>query len=613
MQINEIIAKGEDLIREGRLPEAQEQFLLVLQYDPENKEAHNNLGFIAFAQGYPEKALLYFRNAIAIDPLYMDALLNYCHILRSLNWLPHAVPVLKKAVALDPECAELQALLGEASAETGGDEDVKTVSRPGAGPTVRPIRVIHLPLIIANNAITLSKHLQHLGVESRVISYFRTWLGYRGDFNLDLDDLDGVERQRRVRTFVEDFLDHEAHKYDIFHFHFFDSLSTGTSLGGWKSHPERDDFWDLERIKGMGKRIVVSSWGSDVRNNSKLVYYQLKYEDPDIQLPYPPLNRREQYGNIWKFAQYADAMVHGDYETINHTPWGMMIPIGLDLEPFDLLLKNHPGKSDRMSILYAPSNQFYKGTAYAEALLKRITACYGDAVEIRKIHGLPYEEAIKRYVGWGAAIDDIASFSFGLFTLEAMYLGRTVFTTLRKEEYFGDDMKLKAPIVSVYNEEDFYKKMVRFIDGDNRDLLDSYQTFIRERCAASVIARRYQVLYEQLMAGERIEQFVSQAWNREFNNFINGQKVDVRDYYPKVTDILLKRKDYGKLMHEVEMGMGLSNDGDLVAKYIFAKEATDQGDRALNLRRNNAAFVATAAFREYYQRARDLALSSHCP
>jgi hypothetical protein len=359
----------------------------------------------------------------------------------------------------------------------------------------------------------------------------------------------------------------------------------------------------------MGKKIVVSSWGSDVRNNSKLVYYQLKYEDPTIDIHYPPLNRKDQYLKIWKFARYADAIIHGDCETVKHTPYGNMIPIGIDLEPFDLLMQGYPATSEDTSILYAPSNQFYTGTIYTEAVLKRVSARYANSVEIRKIHGLPYREAIKRYLGHGAAVDDIAIFSFGLFALEAMYLGRTVFTTLCEEEFFGEDPKLDAPVISVHSEEEFFQNMVAYLDGDRADALETNQSFIRERCSASIVARQYQCLYERLMAGERIEQFVSQAWDRELHRLLAGLKVDEGDYYPQVTDILLKKREYGKLMHEVQMGMGLNNDIDMLAKYICALEAAEQGSQSVSVRKNNEAVISTAAFKETYQRARELAFT----
>ncbi len=621
MDTQAIINKGELLFQQGKLREAEEQFLIVIENDHENKDAHNNLGVIAFSEMEHEKAISHFKKALAIDPLYLDAILNLCDVLQSTNNLVEVRPIVERALEQNPENGELIKRLKDIDSVimmAKSKKDKEHIDNVQIKPSIpkttakiqKPLKVIHLPLIIANNAIALSKYLNRLGVDSKVISYFRTWLNYQGDINLDLDRLNITDRNKKVREFVDYFFENEAHKYDIFHFHFFDSLSTGTSFGGWKSHPEREDYWDMQKLKEMGKKIVVSSWGSDVRNNSKLVYYQLKYEDPSIAIPYPPLNRKDQYLKIWKFAQHADVLVHGDCETVKHTPYGQMIPIGIDMEPFDLLMAENHVTDEKKSILYAPSNQFYKGTNYTETVLKRINDRYGEKIEIRKIHGIPYQEAIKRYLGNGAAVDDIAIFSFGLFTLEAMYLGRTVFTTLRKEEFFGEDPKLKAPIISVHNEKDFFNKLIAFIESDFTDHHDSYKRFIRENFSSLVIAKKYKDLYERIISGEKIEQYVSQEWNREFNLLLSKQKVDQRDYYPRVTDILLQKQDFEKLLHEVQMGMGLNDDVDLSAKYILTLELTNQKDRALAERTANEKIVSTGAFMTRYNRAKDLYYSS---
>jgi len=620
MNIQETMRTAELLVHENKLEEAEEQFLLVIQKDPENKEAYNNLGFIAFSQRNTEKAIFLFKKALDIDPLYIDAIINLCNILILKDAIPEALVTLTLAIKKNPENIELNKMLEDINAniiakriDDKENEDCgykKALHPKNESKKLRTLKVIHLPLIIANNATALSKYLNRLGVDSKVISYFRTWLNYRGDINLDLDGLGSADRNRKVSEFIEFFFKKEAKKYDIFHFHFFDSLATGSSFGGWKSHPERNDYWDLEYIKNMGKKIIVSSWGSDVRNNSKLVYYQLKYDNPAIKIPYPPLNRRDQYNKIWKFAQYADAIVHCECELVKHTPYGTMIPIGIDLEPFDLLLKKNIVRDKKLSILYAPSNQFYKGTNYTEAVLKRINDRFGEKIEIRKVHGLPYMEAIKRYLGNGAAIDDI-NFAFGLFGVEAMYLGRTVFTTFRKEEYFGDDPKLVSPIISVDNKDDFYNKLAEFMDSDYVDRSDSYRKFVRENFSSLVIANKYKILYEQIMSGEKLEQYVSQEWNKEYNSFMSKEKIDKQDYYPQVTDILLKENDFEKLLHEVQMGMGLNDDLDLLAKYILVLEITNQQDRVSAAKTANHNVVSTGAFVDRYQRAKELYYSNN--
>ena len=468
-----------------------------------------------------------------------------------------------------------------------------------------PIRVVHLPVIIANNAIALSKYLNRIGVESKTISYFRTWLNYEGNINLELDSIPFPERHQKVRTFVEDFIKNEAHKYDVFHCHFFDTLSTGMTFGGWRSHPEQEIYWDLKVLKDLGKKIIVSSWGSDVRNNSKIIYYQLKFEAPHLDLPYPPLNTKKQYLKIWKFSQYADAMINGDSETLKHMPFGTMIPIGIDLEPFQEIGRECLKNSSQFSILYAPSNTLYKGSKYTKKILDRITAKYGDRIEIRKIHGLPYKEAIKQYPGFGIAVDDI-NFSFGLFALEAMALGRTVFCSRRDNEFVKNDPKLIAPVVSVFNEEDFFNRMVDFIENPNRMNPPALEQFVTEHFSGEVIADQYKKMYEMLLSEEKIPSLVSQDWMKEFDRFIQGKKIDQNDYYPKVTDLLLQRRDMEKLSHEIQMGFGLNNDLELLAKYIFYLEVTGQNETIHQLKNQNANAVASPEFDQQYSRAKAL-------
>ena len=620
MNIQETMRNAELLVHENNLQEAEEQFQLVIQNDPENKKAFNNLGFIAFSKKDTEKAISLFKQALKIDPLYIDAIINLCNILYLEEKYPEALMILNMATEKNPENIELTKMIEDITVANMNAQRIGEKESMICGHTKdnfknestikQTLKVIHLPLIIANNAIALSKYLNRLGVDSKVISYFRTCLNYEGDINLNLDGLNGMDRNKKVKEFVDYFFENEAYKYDIFHFHFFDSLSTGTSFGGWKSHSEREDYWDLQKLKEMGKKIVVSGWGSDVRNNSKVLYYQLKYEDQSIEIPYPPLNRKDQYLKIWKFAQLADVLVHGDSETVKHTPYGIMIPIGIDLEPFDLLMAGNRATEKYKSILLNQSNQFYNDTSHKEAVLKRINGRYGEKIKIIKIHDLSYQEAIKRYVGDGAAVDDIATFSFGLFTLEAMYLGRTVFTTLRKEEYFGEDQKLKAPIVSVNDEQDFYDKLVGFIDEDVVDHSDEYKGFIFSNFSALVSAQKYKDLYERLLSGENMEQYISQEWYKEFSMLLSKQRIDKRDYYPKITDILLHKHEYAKLFHEVQMGMGLNDDVDLLAKYILALEATNQKESALAERKANEKIVSSGSFLNRYRRAKDLCFSS---
>ena len=75
-KMNNKLNEGETLFADGKIEEAEECFLSVVENDINNKEAYNNLGVIAFQKDDREKAIDYFTRSLGIDPLYRDAVLN---------------------------------------------------------------------------------------------------------------------------------------------------------------------------------------------------------------------------------------------------------------------------------------------------------------------------------------------------------------------------------------------------------------------------------------------------------------------------------------------------------------------------------------------------------
>lgn len=112
--LNANLQKGESCFHEGDFAGAQRAFVEIQKQDPNNIEALNNLGVIAFQSGDTPKAIEYVTRSLEIDPCYKDAILNFVEILRSLNLLNEAVPYLEKAVEMDPGDRELLGILMEA-------------------------------------------------------------------------------------------------------------------------------------------------------------------------------------------------------------------------------------------------------------------------------------------------------------------------------------------------------------------------------------------------------------------------------------------------------------------------------------------------------------------
>ncbi len=107
------LSNGEILFADGKIEEAEKCFLSLIENDSKCKEALNNLGVIAFQTDDNEKAIDYFTRSLEIDPLYRDAIVNYTNLLKSLDQLPIAIPLLEKVSEIYPEDNEIKQLLAD--------------------------------------------------------------------------------------------------------------------------------------------------------------------------------------------------------------------------------------------------------------------------------------------------------------------------------------------------------------------------------------------------------------------------------------------------------------------------------------------------------------------
>src|SRR5450432_2613697 len=75
------IDRGWDLVHRGDLRGAQLSAEKGLELDPQSPEAHNLLGYVKAAQGQPEDAIELYRQAIALDDTFVEAMLNAAEVL----------------------------------------------------------------------------------------------------------------------------------------------------------------------------------------------------------------------------------------------------------------------------------------------------------------------------------------------------------------------------------------------------------------------------------------------------------------------------------------------------------------------------------------------------
>jgi Tfp pilus assembly protein PilF len=109
---------GRAYFTQGNLPEAAKAFLTVLELNPRDPKAENNLGLVFQSQAKPEEALAAYRNAIAwqeaTEHSSEQPYLNLGSLLLEQNNLEEAIPPLEKAVSLAPENALCHLKLGVA-------------------------------------------------------------------------------------------------------------------------------------------------------------------------------------------------------------------------------------------------------------------------------------------------------------------------------------------------------------------------------------------------------------------------------------------------------------------------------------------------------------------
>ena len=107
--------EGETLFADGKIDEAESCFLSLVESGYYCKEAYNNLGVIAFQKNDKEKAIDYCTKALEIDPLYKDTIINYTNLLKELDQLPIAIPLLDKIAELNPDDEEIAQLKSDFS------------------------------------------------------------------------------------------------------------------------------------------------------------------------------------------------------------------------------------------------------------------------------------------------------------------------------------------------------------------------------------------------------------------------------------------------------------------------------------------------------------------
>lgn len=416
--MQKLLERGEALFADGKTAEAESCFRTILNSDP-NSIVYNNLGVLAYQQGRSNEAAEHFINAIRMDSTNLDAVFNLCEVLKASGVLYEAAPILEPLAVKYPDLPELKSLLDEARDSCHTQDGAKA----GGTATNRQLRVLHGTCEVANQMYTIGCGLRDLGIFAETLSYYPSYLKYRSDHVLDVNAF--ASQQQAVeesRKYAADIIDN----YDVFHFHFGSSLAL--------------DYSDLPMLVEAKKKVVMQYWGSEVRKLSRA-----RQLNPWVKTKVTDENLIHQ--GLKTVSSHVQHCIVSDYELYEYVRDYFeqlhVIPAALDLTQYELSDTDKGGK-ERPLVVHAPTSPEYKGTPHLlqaiEVLKKEID------FDFQLVQGMSHEKAKSVYAEADVIVDQLLTGSYGLFSIEAMAMGKPVVTWI--SDFMKDKYPSELPIIS---------------------------------------------------------------------------------------------------------------------------------------------------------------------
>ena len=276
-------------------------------------------------------------------------------------------------------------------------------------------------------------------------------------------------------------------RYDIFQFYFdggFLNRTVGKRL-------------EMPLLKLLGKKIIVSAYGGDVRVQqiTKALGPYNCCMDCTQQMVACICDEGLARRNLTHVHRYADLMLSmGDM--IEYTPGsrndGFYWAIDLKKWPFvGVSLTSHPVK-----VVHAPNHPQFKGTRFLIDVVRQLQD-EGYPVELVLVQGVSNEEAMERYKQADIIADQFLIGWHGNFAVEGMALGKPVIGYIRKPEAYLPK-GLECPIVSA-NPDTLKQALIRLIENPQL------------RYELGIQGRRY---VEQVFSLERVGERMDRLYRR---------------------------------------------------------------------------------------------------
>lgn len=413
------------LVSSGNLQGARELINEYKKIVSNDIEAYSMEAVITIMEGDYSKAENILKKGLEIEPHNQELLFNMSYLMDITNKDKKALEYFSTSKLFNPN-------------STVKVNDIISSLKPIDN---NSLKVIQGTMEIANQMYTMTKGLKGLGIDAKTLNYYPSYLGYKSDHTLNLSSFkDDNERNTETKKLAAKMIAEN----DVFHFHF------GTSL--------TLDYSDLPLLNELNKKVFMQHWGSDVRMYSKAVKSNpyIKVKDSDEER----IRRKLEF-----ISKQISHCIVSDYELHDYVKDFYnnvhIIRQAIDLEKYKV--KNN--KNNKLLIVHAPSSPEIKGTKHILEAIEELKQKYD--FDFKLVQGMAHEEAKKVYQKADIIIDQILCGSYGLFSIEAMAMGKPVICWI--SEHIKETYPEELPIISA-NPDNIKEKIEYMIN--NRDMLN---------------------------------------------------------------------------------------------------------------------------------------------
>ena len=221
---------------------------------------------------------------------------------------------------------------------------------------------------------------------------------------------------------TRDFAERMAKEIDVFHSHAGDTLLPDQS--------------DLDLFRKNNVRIFAEFHGTEIR-----------YIFNDVPLPFAPKEtigpeeKQLRKSQLLHLIDKSDGIILHSEGQYPYLPQPLskpvyIVPLRVDIRRLE---PQYETGHERVRIVHAPTDRLFKGTAGILQALEHVK----EEFELVLVEGKAPEEAREIYRTADIIIDQISGGSYGVFSIEAMALGKPVIT------YISEQTRLRHPLLPV--------------------------------------------------------------------------------------------------------------------------------------------------------------------